>query len=182
MSYLPTPVLPHSPMISYQSEEGANGISLSLSFTTQVAVSNTWPTANRAYYIPIAIRYPITITSLWSANGAAVSGNFDIGLYAFDGRKIVSTGSTAQAGTGTIQNVSIAATTIGAGQYYIAMAMDNTTGRVFSVNPTFTSLGAISGLLQQNTAFVLPASATFATTVGSNAYIPLAGLAIVPTV
>lgn len=181
MSAFPQDVLPHSPLISWHSEESGIGY-LPLLFNTQTTFSNAWNTANTAYFVPIAIRYPITITSLWIANGAVVSGNFDVGLYTPDGRRIVSTGSTVQTGINTIQNIPITAITIGAGQYYIGTAMDNTTGRLFSFNPTSSVWAANCGSYKQATAFPLPASATFATMVGSNPYFALSGLARVPTV
>lgn len=179
MSYLPTKVLPHSPLISFISEE--SGIALdNVALISAAPASTSWPTNNKAIYEPFRLRYSVTVYALWVANGGTASGNIDIGIYAQDGTKILSTGSTAQAGTNVHQVISTTATTIGPGQYYMALALSSTVGTVFAINSASKILAATGGMYLQLTAFPLPATATFATYSATSNYIPLFGLKIVP--
>src|SRR5579872_5172234 len=88
--------------------------------------SATWPTANLAIFVPFYVAKTIVVKNMFSVNGSAVSGNIDVGIYDIGGNKIISKGSTAQANTSGIQPFSITATELGAGIYYMAIAMDNT--------------------------------------------------------
>lgn len=137
--------------------------------------SATWPVANLAVFAPIRIYKPISITQLLFANGSTISGNLDVGVYTLDGTRIVSTGSQAQSGSGSVMLFSITATLLGIGTYYIASAMDNTTGT--STRSTAT-LGALmwkaAGLAEMTSAFPLPATATLAT--AANNYLPFASV------
>lgn len=137
------------------------------------AASATWPATDLAIYYPFRLGAPLTITLLWCWNGTAVSGNVDIGVYAADGTRIVSAGTTAQAGTSALQSFNVTDTVIGPGDYYMALAFDNTTATVFRMNPAARILQG-SGMLQQATAFALPATATFAQS--TNAFLPICGL------
>lgn len=132
--------------------------------------SAVFPTANLAIFVPFRIGRPMTISSLFALNGAAVSGNIDLGIYSADGTKIISTGSTAQAGTSVMQAISVTSTQIGAGLFYLAVAMDNTTGTLIRWAPGAAPISKMIGLAQMATAFPLPATATLATV--ANAYVP----------
>lgn len=147
---------------------GSPFVNIQTSVTTR-----TWPTANRAYYSPIEIPYPFVVARLWVFNGSAVSGNFDLGLYDRAGRRIVSTGSVAQAGVSQTQEVAVTPVRIEAGSYFLAMAADNTTLAVQA--GTADIITRSTGQQMQATAFPLPATAVFATTGG--AYFPMMGLA-----
>lgn len=142
--------------------------------------SATWPSSNRAYFLPFTLDMPIVATKLFVANGATASGNFDIGIYDDSGTRIVSTGSTAQSGTSDLQVVDITDTLIGPGQFFLALAFDNTTATVFRANLASGSDPQAIGEYTQNSAFALPASATFAT--AASQFWPLFGLATVTTV
>ena len=134
--------------------------------------SATWTSANVAIYVPFSISSPRLIRKLFWQNGTAVSGNVDCGIYDSAGTKIVSTGSTAQSGTSAIQSVDITDTMLGPGQYFLALAMDNTTATTIraSINSVRVKM---YGIFQQATAFPLPATATFATNTGG--YLPFFG-------
>lgn len=136
--------------------------------------SGTWPTANLAIFIPFRITAPMTAKLLWVANGATASGNIDLGIYDVAGTRIINKGSTAQSGTSAIQTLDITDTQIGPGVFYLAMAMDNTTGTTARYVPTAVTLCAFIGAAQMASAFALPATATFAA--ASNAYVPIIGL------
>ena len=140
--------------------------------------SAVWPSANLAIFVPIQIGCAVTITVLVWNNGAAVSGNIDVGIYDAAGTRLVSSGSTAQSGTSVIQQVNITDTLIGPGLYYWAMALDNTTGAVFRATAVNAEACRCMGLLQQATAFALPATATFASMAQN--YIPILGALISP--
>jgi hypothetical protein len=132
-----------------------------------ISAGNTWPTANRAIFLPFEIYQPYTVVKMSITNGATASGNFDIGIYDYKGNRRVSSGSTAQTGTATPQTVDITDTLLLPGLYYMALVFDNTTGTVAnwaagsgSDGQTLANDGL--GLFMQDTAFPLPDPATFA--------------------
>lgn len=141
--------------------------------------STAWPSANLAIFCPIHVGSPVLVKQLFVLNGATASGNIDVGLYASDGTRITSAGSTAQAGTSAIQAFNITDIQIGSGLYYIAVALDNNTGTVeghtFAITAGANALKTM-GLAQQASAFALPATATLAT-ITSN-LLPWAGLTV----
>jgi len=130
----------------------------------QAAVSSsTWPVADLAVYVPVRIRRPVVVKKLALANGAAVSGNFDIGIYDAAGTRLVSTGATAQSGTNDLQVVDVTDLTLQTALYYFACVMDNTTGAVDCHNPGAVASAGWGVLTQQLAASgTLPATATWA--------------------
>jgi hypothetical protein len=134
--------------------------------------STAFPASNDALFVPFALKQTVLIKRLYALNGASVSGNIDVGIYSDDGAKITSAGSTAQAGTNVPQFFDITDVVIGPGRYYLAVAMDNTTGTLFRTNLSVARCQAL-GMAKQATAFALPASATFATVTAT--YLPLIG-------
>lgn len=139
--------------------------------------SSTWPAANRALYIPLLVTEDITVTKLWVRNGTTASGNIDMGIYDSAFSRQVSIGSTAQAGTNVIQEFNIADTAITAGQYYIGIAMDNTTGTTFRYSAAGGGAAIVQGwgMAQEASAFALPATATPADLASS--FMPICGIA-----
>ena len=116
-------------------------------------------TANTAVYVPLEVTETITIVKGWWCNDAGISGNVDIGLYPeAGGAKLVSLGSTAQAGADLVQEGNIADTVVPPGRYLMAFAVSSATsdqeGWVLS-----TSSGRSLGLAME-AVFPLPASAT----------------------
>lgn len=174
MSHPALSIMLHKPMISTVSGESM-GIAMKAHVGSGTFASAVWPTSNRAYYYPFRIDHPITVLKLWMANGAAAAGNLDIGIYSEDGTRIVSSGSTAQAGTNTLQEIDIADTVIGPGAFYLAAAMDGTTGTAFRFSGGSSTRSLLLGYYSQVTAFPLPANATFASQ--ASQWIPLFGLA-----
>lgn len=142
--------------------------------TASAPASAAYPTANLAILVPFRIGRPMTVTTMFAYNGSAVSGNIDLGIYSADGTKIVSTGSTAQSGTSVIQSISVTSTQIGSGQFYMAVALDNTTGTLLQIPAKNAPANASMGLSQMASAFALPATVTFATC--ANNYVPIIGL------
>jgi len=137
--------------------------------------SAAFPAANDAIFVPFVIQSATPIKRLFSANGTVASGNIDVGIYSEDGARIVSAGSTAQAGTTDLQFFDIADLILGPGRYYMAVALDNGTGTLQRANIIVARLQCL-GLAKQASAFPLPATATFATVTA--AYLPVVGAEI----
>lgn len=125
------------------------------------SAASAWPTANKAYYIPVSVQYPITVAKMFVINGSTVSGNIDVGIYDAGGAKLVTSGSTAQTSGSVIQEFDIADTLLQRGLYYWACAMDNSTGTLEIWNPNL-AIGRAMGVCEQTSAFPLPATAVFA--------------------
>lgn len=158
-----------------------NSVGVNLAAIPSIAaVSAVWPTANKAIFVPFSIDESVTYTKAFWFNGATVSGNVDIGIYDEGGTRKVSMGSTAQATINVLQVVDIADTTLAAGRYYMALAMDNITGTM--MRTTIGGLGSdlqhmkAMGIAEQTAAFALPASATLATI--ASQYLPVFGFSI----
>src|SRR3972149_4026032 len=95
--------------------------------TMGVPASAVWPTANKALYVPFRIGKPVLVKKLFLINGATVSGNVDVGIYDAAGTRLISAGSTAQAGASALQQFDIADTLLGWGLFYMALAVRNVT-------------------------------------------------------
>lgn len=144
--------------------------------------SATYPSANLALFYPFVLTEPATAVQLWAYNGATASGNLDLGIYNAAGAKLVSKGSTAQAGTNDLQRLDITDTVLPSGQVlYMAIAFDGTVGTLFRLpaNTATTQLRAL-GMFEMAAAFPLPATATFAVVSTAN-FIPCMGVSFMGT-
>ena len=133
-----------------------------------------WPSANLAMYFPFRVFRPTLITGVDIFNGGTVSGNGDIGIYSQDGILLTSTGSTALTGANASQTFDFADITLGRGNYYVGVAVSNTTHTFKGSSSMSAALCRVMGALQQATAFPLPTTMTPATF--SNAYLPVLAL------
>lgn len=123
--------------------------------------SAAWPLANLAIYVPIYFNEAGTIFQVGCGAGATAGGNFDIGLYDMAGNKIQTTGT--QARTNSAWNaVNWTDLAIAPGWYYAAMAADGTNN--YSAHVPVAGLLEAVGVCEQQTAFVLPATATLTRT------------------
>lgn len=122
-----------------------------------------WPASNTALFVPFLVLAPCLIVKMASFNGGTVSGNIDVGIYDERGTKLVSSGSTAQAGTNAWQSFDITDTLLGVGRFYLATAIDNTTGTLFRATVASAVLLSTTGVCQMASAFPLPATVTLAT-------------------
>lgn len=138
--------------------------------------SLAWPVTNDAIFIPLVVPQAVLIKRLFVINGATASGNVDVGIYSDTGARIVSSGSTGQAGINAPQFFDNTDFLLAPGRYYWGIAMDNVTGTLFRASASVQRL-QILGVFKQATAFVLPLAATFATPTAT--YIPLVGAEIV---
>lgn len=136
--------------------------------------SAVWPAANRAIYIPFELDRAMLVTQMYCQNGATTAGNVDVGIYAGDGTRRVSSGSTAQSGTNAVQTFDITDTWLGPGVYYMALASDSGSATFFRLAHGAPNDWLVWGGLQQAAAFPLPATATFA--VNTTIYLPAFGL------
>lgn len=124
--------------------------------------SETFSAADRAHFQWFRVPETCIVKQLWVANGATASGNIDVGIYNPDGVRLVSSGSTAQSGTNTLQVFDVTDTTLTRGYYYIAVAMDNATGTLRRNNASARN-AKFQGSAIMASAFPLPATATLAT-------------------
>jgi hypothetical protein len=132
-----------------------------------------WPAANRAIYVPFVVEAPVTVVQVAWENGATLNGNVDVGIYDLAGTRLVSLGSTAQAGASVAQAGDITDRPLNPGVYYMAMASSSATATFARVSPTIVGVRA-GGVLQQDTAFALPTTATFA--VATASFLPMFAL------
>lgn len=137
--------------------------------------SAAWPGANDALFVPMYLAQPTLIKRLFVVNGGTASGNLDMGIYTPDGARVISKGSTAQSGTSALQFLDITDTMLGPGAYYLALAMDGTTGTTFRFNLSTIRCQQL-GIARVASAFALPASVTLATVAAG--YIPMIGAEI----
>lgn len=140
--------------------------------------SAVWPTANLALFMPFSIPAQQTVNRMIWFNGTVVSGNVDAGVYNEDGTRVVTCGSTAQAGISVAQVANVTATPLAAGSYFMALACDNITA-TFSRWPFAATYLRGGPIVQAAGSFVLPASVTFAAP--ANAYLPLLSVGFVTT-
>jgi hypothetical protein len=153
---------------------GAAAVGQSSTGSLQNLASAAWTAANRAIYIPFAVTRPLVVAQLYVFNGATVSGNSDCGVYDAVGTRVVSSGSTAQAGTTAYQVFNVTDTLLGPGVFYLALALNNTTGTVRRVVMGSALSAQTLGMAMQETAFPLPATATLAALTVDT--IPMVGL------
>jgi hypothetical protein len=134
---------------------GVNG-----SYPTFQALNGT---ANRAYYVPVRLVQPITITQIGWHNGSGVTGNIDAGVYLPDGTRLFSTGATANNGTiSVMQWVNVTDFQLGPGLFYFAISTSSGIMSLHRCNMN-VSVAGILGMVTQASAHPLPAQATFAT-------------------
>lgn len=144
----------------------------------QALVSITWPSANLAKYVPVAIPWPYLVKRVFWINGSSVtSTNMDFGIYTAEGTKIYSTGSTAASGTSATQYVTPATDILlTPGRYYFALASSSGSANRGGQGSTSTNVIAeqLGGMLQEASALPLPATMTPVTV--ANSAFPLCGV------
>jgi hypothetical protein len=142
------------------STNSPHSIGVELSNVGLTATTANWPTASLGIFVPLSINQPVTVLQMFVENGASVNGSIDVGIYTVSGSLMVSSGSTAHAGTAAIQSFDIANTTLNPGLYYLACAINvASAAHILRYAPTAT-IGRAFGIAVQAAAFPLPASAT----------------------
>lgn len=141
--------------------------------SSAVSGATVFPVANTALFYPLYVPVAVTVARLWVVNGGATSGNLDLGIYRADSTStaslMVSKGSTAQsASTNVVQFLDVTDTFLAPGDYYFAVALDNTTGKFNAGIPNALRCQAM-GCAQMASAFPLPSTATLA--LNANPYV-----------
>lgn len=177
MSFWPQVSIPDddTPLLINTSSFWCTGLSMKMMDATTAPVSTAW-VANLAIFIPFNLPWPYTVSRFFWVNGATLTGppNTDVGIFAVDGRKIVSTGNTAQSGASTIQFANASTTArLAPGRYYLGYSNSATLADTFCYGGVSVGPMASHQIFQQTSANPLPSSATFART--SNALIPFCG-------
>lgn len=164
------------PTLHTYSMESVGFAALSTSAVAMSSAASGTMVANRAIYVPFTLAVPIVAKLLFHYNGTTATGNLDMGLYADDGRRLVSSGSTGQSGTNQLQTFDIADTNLGPGLFYVAVVSDSSSSTWFRVIMVGQREAAQAGVALEASVFPLPATATFATFSGVTSTIPLLGL------
>ncbi len=136
--------------------------------------SQPWPAANRALFLPFEVVDALIATQMGVYNGGTIAGNVDLGIYASDGTRLVSTGSQTRSGASAIQVYDITDTLLATGVYYLALSANNNTDGFFRWGTMSTLWMRANGIQEMDSAFALPSTATFANP--SAAFIPWIGL------
>lgn len=123
--------------------------------------STAWPAANRAIYIPFRIPCPMIAYQMVVGCGATASGNFDVGIYDYAGNRLVNSGAQSKVASAEVI-CNITDTPLGPGSYWMAMSVDSTAA-IIAASTAGVSLSKFLGVMTQDTAYTLPATATFAT-------------------
>ena len=138
------------------------------------AASAAYPQANMVLYVPFVALSTTQVTQMFWYNGTG-TGNMELGIYTEDGIKLASSGVLAMSGTNTSQFYTFPTpVNLGEGLYFVAVVMNNTTNRLFSVTGTNPGFSEALGLYQQTGTFPLPANASFQNMTTN--YIPFIGL------
>ena len=134
-----------------------------------------WPSASRALFIPIFVYTPVVAKRMVLFQGA-IGNNIDAGIYRDDLSLVVSTGSVAMTGTlNSAQGYDITDTLLPAGRYYLALAINGTTGGNFRFAPDVQQC-RLMGMFKMDAGFALPATAVpVAVTDG---YVPNLGIEV----
>jgi hypothetical protein len=132
-----------------------------------------WPAANRALYMPFSLQEARVVKQGFVVV-AVPSGNIDMGIFAIDGTRLVSSGSVAVAGTNTIQVIDFADTLLNPGYYYHAISVNNTVAAFYRAVAASVAMLQALGLQQEASAFPLPATATPVNP--ATDYVPRSGL------
>jgi hypothetical protein len=138
-----------------------------------------YPLANLALFIPFSVSIPVIPITGWAYCGTIAGGNFDIGVYDTAGTRLVSSGATARAASTVVSTATLTATTLFPDRWYYMAFSADATSNYFS-SASIAGIWATQGLVEATTAYVLPASVTFAVT--TRAYCPMFGLNLQTTV
>lgn len=146
-----------------------------------VPFSGAWPTANKAFFIPFRLRYPMLAQKLLLQVGAAANGNMDAGL--FDGETLdvgpalARSGAIAQASAHAKQALDITDVELLAEHdYYFAVSLSSTSGTLHMVGVPPLGVMKGYGVRQQLSAHPLPATPTPAD-LATNVSVPFFGIA-----
>lgn len=131
-----------------------------------------WPLANRALYIPFRLNLPFLVAQMWVIVGTSISGSVDLGIYSYDGTRLVSSGIGTPTAINAIYSVDLNDLQLNPGRYFMAMS-NGIVGAFQRHAPGGVALNAM-GYFQEASAHPLPAVAAFAA--NTTSYLPCMGL------
>lgn len=134
-----------------------------------------WGAANTAYLVPVVVTRHFLVKNMAILNGT-VAGNVDVGIYDRWFNRLVSAGSTLQAGASAPQVFNVTDTWLTPGLYFLAGAGSTvTTQQIFRITPSAAFLGRPCGVLSftiPGATHVLPSTMATPSATGSSA-VPL---------
>lgn len=135
MADFPAPSLPAPPILTpFHPDSIGSANQILNNSSAAAAASATWAAANTGFFYPFTLTQFATAYKLLFYVGATSSGNIDMGIYDSQFNRIVSMGSTAMsASTNAVQALDITDTLLSPGDYFLAVACDNTTGTCFRI-------------------------------------------------
>jgi len=136
-------------------------------------VSAAWPLANLALGYSFQVPERCIAYAAFYATGATAGGNLDIGIYDLAGAKIQTTGTQARVASAHT-NIDWTDLTLEPGQYYAMMSADTTANYAGWVMTA--GMNEALGCVEMATAFVLPATITYART--TRTLLPYFGFAL----
>jgi hypothetical protein len=128
-----------------------------------LSAAANWASANRAFYIPLSLSQDMIVTKVMLPLGGTVAGNFDIGAYTLPGLvRVFSTGSTSVGSTANIELYTTLTNpaVLTRGNYFMAVACSSGTNQVVRYASGSTVGMLLARIMQQDTAFPLPSTAT----------------------
>jgi len=131
--------------------------------------------ANRALFVPVALREPITVRRIFTQIWANAGGSGDVGIYDTAGARVVSHGGEV---IGEIQRAHIwqvADTALDATRYYLAVVLTSTSISLLGWDG-WKGGSVMAGLRYADAAYPLPASVTLLDCDTVWAYVPCIGL------
>lgn len=141
-------------------QSGGDIFSRLISTNSSTSASTAWLAANLGIFYPVIVEFPFLVRQMAWENGATASGNIDVGIYDENGTRLVSSGTTAQAGVSTIQVVDVTDTWLLPGLYYFGMSASAITVTILATTPGVQSC-RVSGIQENTAAFVLPSTVAF---------------------
>ena len=138
------------------------------------SASAAWPSSNLAIYHPFFIPWKYPIKRMFWVNGGTAGGNVDVGIYSWQGTRLLSIGSTAQ-GTASVTAYATVDYVLPPGSYYYGTVFSATTGACYTLGTSLTAIVLqMQGCLQEALgSTTLPATMTPAAITGT--VVPLVG-------
>ncbi len=132
-------------------------------------------TANLAMFVPFHVAVPgETVYEGFVMCGTGAGNNFDIGVYDTAGNRLTSSGATARTASVSVPTTTMANYVLGVGDYYMGISADSTSA-LSGGSAVGIGILEAAGVCQMASAYVLPASATFALN-STQANLPMFGL------
>lgn len=127
-------------------------------------ISQTWPTANQAYFFPVVLDRPALYVRAWWLNGVTLGANVDVAIYTISGTtatRVGGTGATAMAGASSMQTVTVSIAA-GPGLYYLAMGCSLATATPWRTSSATNILRPMGVFQLATPANPIPSTATVA--------------------